>query len=379
MKTWAVLLGASLLAACSTAPAPPDRLLDDGLFSPPSERISADDVFAVSQEMKQYLATEIADDVRIKGPQQGLFDALYSRNQLQLDYDSVMTRNAAQAFAARAGNCLSLVIMTAAFAKEMGLTVTYNHIYTEQAWSRTGDIFLSIGHVNLTLGTRPSEAGPNGHAKLTIDFLPPGDVRALRSRAIEEKTIVAMYMNNRAVESLAAGQLDNAYWWAREATVQDPGLASAFNTLGVIYRRHGNLAQAEVALRYALAREPTNTHVMSNLVDVLNGLGHTSEASELTRRLAQLEPNPPLSFFNRGMAALRKGDYKLAQEMFTKEVERAPYYHEFHFWLAVALVGLGDRDLARQQLELAIEASPTRSDRDLYAAKLDKINASHPR
>jgi len=204
-------------------------------------------------------------------------------------------------------------------------------------------------------------------------------VRALRSRAIEEKTIVAMYMNNRAVESLAAGQLDNAYWWAREATVQDPGLASAFNTLGVIYRRHGNLAQAEVALRYALAREPTNTHVMSNLVDVLNGLGYTSEASELTRRLAQLEPNPPLSFFNRGMAALRKGDYKLAQEMFTKEVERAPYYHEFHFWLAVALVGLGDRDLARQQLELAIEASPTRSDRDLYAAKLDKINASHPR
>jgi len=84
----------------------------------------ADDVFAVSPEMRRYVATGIANDVRIRGPQQGLFDALYSRNQLQLEYESTMTRNAAQAYAARAGNCLSLVIMTAAFAKEMGLKVT---------------------------------------------------------------------------------------------------------------------------------------------------------------------------------------------------------------------------------------------------------------
>jgi hypothetical protein len=42
--------------------------------------------------MKRYLAKDIADDVRIKGPQQGLFDALYSRDQLQLEYESTMTR-----------------------------------------------------------------------------------------------------------------------------------------------------------------------------------------------------------------------------------------------------------------------------------------------
>ncbi len=382
MRTWAILAASMLLAACASVPdAPRDGLLNDRLFAAPSQHISADDVLAVSPEMKRYVVTDIANDVRIKGPQQGLFDALYSRDQLQLEYESTMTRNAAQAFAARAGNCLSLVIMTAAFAKEMGLTVTYNQIYADATWGRIGDIYLSIGHVNLTLGIRYSEVGPQYYQgdTLTIDFLPRAEIRGLRSRIISENTIVAMYMNNRAVESMAAAQLDDAYWWAREAIAQDTKFVSAYNTLGAIYLRHGDLERAETVLRYALARAPKDTRVMSNLVTALNALGRTAEANELRTKLAQLEPDPAFSFFNRGMMAMRTGDYRVAKEMFAKEVDRAPYYHEFHFWLAVACVGLGEYDLARTHMKLAMESSLTRSDHDLYAAKLDKINAFHSR
>jgi Flp pilus assembly protein TadD len=382
MRAWAVLLASLLLTACASVPEPArEDLLDDRLFAAPSRRISVDDVFAVSAEMKRFIATDIADDVRIKGPQQGLFDALYSRDLLQLEYESTMTRNAAQAFAARAGNCLSLVIMTAAFAKEMGLTVTYHQIYADETWGRLGDLYLSIGHVNLTLGMRYSEVGPQYYQgdTLTIDFLPPAEIRGLRSRVVGEATIVAMYMSNRAVESLAAGQLDDAYWWAREAMTRDPKFVSAYNTLGAVYLRHGDLARAETVLRYALARAPKNTLVMSNLVAVLDALGRTAEARDLRSRLVQLEPDPAFSFFNRGLLAMRTGDYRAAKEMFAKEVERAPYYHEFHFWLAVACVGLGEYELARTQMKLAMESSLTRSDRDLYAAKLEKMNALHSR
>jgi Tfp pilus assembly protein PilF len=382
MRMWAILAASMLLAACASVPeAPREGVLNDRLFAAPSQRISADDVLAVSPEMKQYLARDIADDVRIKGPQQGLFDALYSRDQLQLEYESTMTRNAAQAFAARAGNCLSLVIMTAAFAKEMGLTVTYNQIYADAMWGRIGDIYLSIGHVNLTLGMRYSEVGPQYYQAdtLTIDFFPRAEIRGLRSRIVSEQTIVAMYMNNRAVESMAAAQLDDAYWWAREAIAQDTKFVSAYNTLGAIYLRHGDLEHAETVFRNALARVPKDTRVMSNLVTVLNALGRTAEANELSAKLVQLEPDPPFSFFNRGMMAMRTGDYRGAKEMFAKEVDRAPYYHEFHFWLAVACVGLGEYDLARTHMKLAMESSLTRSDHDLYAAKLEKINAFRSR
>ena len=378
MKAWAILLASTLAAACAQVPLlPADQFLSDRSFAPPSQRISGDDVFAVSPEMKRYLAGDIAADSKLKGPQQGLFDALYSRDQLQLDYESDMTRNAAQAFAARRGNCLSLVIMTAAFAKEMGLNVTYGQIYLEPTWSRSGEMYVMIGHVNLTLGQRFSEVRSHYYQsdKLTIDFLPPSEVRGLKTRVIPEKTIVAMYMNNRAVEAMADGQLDDAYWWAREAVKQDPRFTSPYNTLGAIYQRHGDLKAAERVLSYALTREPKNTRVMSNLATVLDALGRSAEAGELRTELAQLEPEPAFSYFNRGLAAMSHGDYKLAKAMFAKEVDRAPYYHEFHYWLAAACAQLGELDVAREQLALAIENSPTRRAKDIYAAKLDRINA----
>ena len=380
MKNWAILLFSVLLGGCATAPAVqrPERLFNDRLFIAASEPVGADDVFAVSDEMRRYLRTEIAGELRAKGNQQGLFDALYSQGQLKLEYDSVMTRNAAQAFAARSGNCLSLVIMTAALAKELGLAVYYQSASVDETWGRSGDIHFFIGHVNLTLAKYQSNFGfRRNDGDLTIDFLAPYEIRGLRTRPIAEETIVAMYMNNRAAELLAQGRLDDAYWWARAATEKDPAFPSSYNTLGVIYRRHGNPAEAEKVLAYALERDPKNTHVMSNLVAVLNDLGRDTEARTLARKLEQVEPNPAFSFFSRGMVAVRSGDFKTAKDMFAKEVDRAPYYHEFHFWLAIAYLGLGEVDQARRQLTIAMETSTTQRDHAVYAAKLDRIKSGH--
>ena len=76
---------------------------------------------------------------------------------------------------------------------------------------------------------------------------------------------------------------------------------------------------------------------------------------------------------------MRASEYALARDLFAKEVDRAPYYHEFHFWLAAAYVGLGEFDLARKHMSIAMENSPTRGDRELYAVKLERINAHRTR
>src|SRR2546425_856260 len=109
-----------LLTACAQAPVAqsPGGLFRDELFAAPSQRISADEVFALSEAMERYVKVELAEH-HYKGRRQALIDAV-SQGQLRLEYDSVSTRNAAEAFDAKAGNCLSLVIMTAAFAKVRG-------------------------------------------------------------------------------------------------------------------------------------------------------------------------------------------------------------------------------------------------------------------
>jgi Flp pilus assembly protein TadD len=379
MKNWGVLLFSVFLAACATAPVGQrtEDLFRDHLFAAPSERISADDVFALSDEMKHYLSVEIADQLRARGPHRGLVDALYNKTQLKLEYDAEMTRNAAQTFAARAGNCLSLVIMTAALAKELDLQVRYQRVRVDDAWSRDGDMYFASSHVNLTLGIGhlADRVLDDQTAPMTIDFLPAEDIRGRRMSTIGEETVVAMFMNNRAVESLARAQLDDAYWWAREAIGRDPRFLSAYNTLGVIYRNHGNLQEAELILKHVLELEPGNTLVMSNLALVFDDEGRAAEAKALTQKLERLQPYPPFHFFNLGMTAMRKGDFKAAKDLFAKEVDRDAYYHEFHFWLAAAYLGLGDIEQARAQLTIAMETSMTRKEHELYAAKLDRIRA----
>ena len=75
------------------------------------------------------------------------------------------------------------------------------------------------------------------------------------------------------------------------------------------------------------------------------------------------------------MAALQAGNFQSARELFAKEVKRAAYHHEFHFWLAIANIGLGDKSEARRHLILAKENSTTANDKALYSAKLERINA----
>ena len=374
MRTWAALLLSLFVCACAAPPpAPPTAgyLFHDELFGPPTEHVGAEDLFTLSESMRQYLRTEIARQLRDKGRQQGLVDALYRRNQLKLEYDGGTTRTAPQAFDARAGNCLSLVIMTAAFAKELGLRIEYQSAFNEETWSRSGNLLFRSGHVNVTLGRRIADVGTRYElSSLTVDFLGVDELRGLRTRSIPEETVVAMFMNNRAAEALVRGELDNAYAWARAAVRQSPGFMSAYNTLGVVYQRHGDAARAREVFAQVLEREPENTRAMSNLASVLQQEGKTAEANAVLARLARLDPDPPFHFFNLGMAAMQRQDYRAARDLFAREVARAEYYHEFHFWLGLANYRLGEVEEARHQLSLAMENSPSRHEHDLYAAKL---------
>jgi tetratricopeptide (TPR) repeat protein len=367
------------LAGCAAAPvAPAPQLFHDTSFAAPSIRINSVDVFAISPAMRHYLSDEISDQLRAEGRQQGLFDALYRKDQLKLEYDAAITRTAAQAFDARSGNCLSLVIMTAAFAKELGLAVHYQRVYTDEAWNRRGDIYFTSGHINLSLIKKNNDPRVlvNKSNLMTIDFYPLGELETQHGWEVEENTVVAMYMNNRAAETLVDGNVDNAYWWAREAISKDPSFLLAYNTLGVIYRRHGNLADAEAVFDFVLKHEPQNAQALSNLILVMDAMGRKSESAILTAKLKEIEPYPPYYFFIKAQKSMLAKDFKAARDLFAKEIKREPTNPEFNFWMATAYIGLGDTQLAQKYLGDAIEYSTTRNEHDLYAAKLDRIRTS---
>jgi tetratricopeptide (TPR) repeat protein len=259
----------------------------------------------------------------------------------------------------------------------MGLGVQYRIVLGESAWDRAGDLAIEVGHINLTLDDR----APYGNNvtvvpdPLTIDFLPPRNGRLSRTRPVQERTVIAMYLNNRAVESMTEGRLDDAYWWARAAIGQDPEFLSGYLTLGVIYRNAHHPEFAEAVLLRIDRREPDNTQSLANRVLVLRDLGRTAEANALQQRLDRLDPHPPFSYFRLAMAALHEHRLEDARQLFEKEVARAPDYHEFQFWLAVTYAEMHDPKHAAEHLTRAMEMSTTRRDHDLYAAKLDRLKS----
>lgn len=372
------LSAATLLGGCA-APAvqSPRPLFRDSAFARPERPVQLQQALALSPAMQEFIDTEMATHIRSKGVRSGLMDALYTKGWLQLDYDAEQTRTAAEAFAARRGNCLSLVLMTASFARHFGLPVRFNSVYLEEAWTRSGGVFFVTGHVNISLGrgVTPTDVLLQAPADLlTIDFLPPQMLKGQRSHAVEESTVLAMFANNRAAEALTDGHLDEAYWWARAGMESDPRWLASYNTLAIVYRRKGMTDMAEQVLRTVLAREPENAQALSNLVLVLTDAGQLAQARVAAAQLALVQPVPPYAYFDRGVEAMRQGEYGSARELFRKEVFRAAYVPEFHFWLALANYGLGDLAGARGEIAKALENAATPRERDRYGAKLAWLN-----
>lgn len=374
MKRWILLLSAALLTAltgCAELPraAPPGAgVFNDALFAPPAQPPDVARLFELTPAMHRYLVERIQPQVWRKGAQVALIDALYTQGELRLEYDAVHTRTAAEAFDARKGNCLSLVIMTAAFARELGLTVRFQDVLDRPAIEPNGDLTFVVGHVNLALSHGPGSARPGviDTTWLVVDFLPGQDLKRQHIREVDERRIRAQFMNNRAAEELARGRVDDAYWWLRGAWAQDPGFANLYNTLGVVYRHRGALAEAERALQAALAMDPGNEHVAGNLAGLQLALG----------RVPALQPAAAgVSRYAAARQALEDGQPRQALLMLQGELGLTPRNPELHHLLAITQARLGDVAQARYHLERAAEFSAAGSQQQRYAGKLERLKA----
>ncbi|MFZ6752786.1 tetratricopeptide repeat protein [Undibacterium sp. Dicai25W] len=370
-----------VLSGCNSVKISPssNELFQDSMFRAPTAKINPDEVFALSDEMSTYLRKEqVKSNILRNGLKQGLFKMISNNKSMRIEYDAEMTRNAAQTFSSRSGNCLSLVILTAAFAKKLELQVQFQKVVQDNNWSQSDNLMFAVGHVNVNLSKKATSniGSYDGSQALIVDFMPSENLQNQKIIPIDEKTILAMYMNNRAAEQLSQNQIDEAYWYAKEAIKQDPSYLSAYNTLGVVYRRHNNLHQAEQAFREILKYDTNNLIALANLAELLQKSGRLEESLVVTNTLHQLQPVAPFYYFDLGKKALQNDHPVEAINLIKKELDRDPYYHEFHLWLALSYIRLGNLSEAKKELVLAKENSITHSSFDFYTSKMERLNAS---
>ncbi len=377
------LLGVVFVTACAA----PDAHLtqarqgawfEDAAFPPPAAPLpTRASLFALSAPMEAYARDHLQAPTAGRDTRRELITALYEKARLRIDYEASVTRDAALTFGTRSGNCLSLVIMTAAFAQHLGIPVSYQAVLLDDFHSLSGDLQFVSGHVNLVLGPRAARTlrDLGEPDSLVVDFLPQIELRGVRTKALTESTIVAMYFNNRAAELLAEGQVSMAYWAARRALEEDPSFLAALNTLGVIYTRHRLPAAAERAFRHVLRQDSQSISALTNLHRLLVGQGRSAEAAPFEAQLAQLQPVTPFDQLRRGQAAMREARYAQARDLFVRELRLQPFQDEVHFWAAQAYWLLGERAAAERHLQYAHDFSRTRSAQQRYGAKLEHLRA----
>lgn len=375
----ALLLAVACLAGCASVDPPgptATALLHDALFPDAGGALREAEILRPSEGMRGF-----ADQVRRAASgrrdlRDSLVAALGAEGALRLRYEE-RTRTAAEAFEQRAGNCLSLAVMTAALARELDIPVRFQAVQVSPQYQREPDLVLASGHVNIVLAPHGPAALREGsrHHELTIDFVPAEELRGATVRPLAEHTVLAMFMNNRAAETLAAGQTAQAYAWARAALRTDPGYLPGINTLAVVYLRAGHPAPAEAALRHVLYRAKNDLPALSNLAGLLRQQGHSAEADAIAERLARLQPHPPFHFLDQGRAALREGRIDEARALIARELQLQPFQHEAHFWAAVVDAAQGQWTSAEHHLQQAAQHSPNRPLQARYHAKIEALRA----
>ncbi len=305
---------------------------------------------------------------RSDDPQQALVAYLFSQGRLE--YDGRQTLNAAETFAAGAGNCMSLVLMTASLAQALDLQVQYQLVEAPPVWDRQGGLYLINGHVNLRLSPRrQSDQFRVASMSSTIDFLPGNQLRGYDIRVLSQSELLARYYNNRAAEAMVAGEPDKAYGMLKQAHAQDPDYAALWNTLGVLYRRQGLEQEAEQVYRYAAELPEAELDALHNLAILLASQGRLLEWQAVHARLELKRIRNPYYYFDMGEQALQAGRFDEAVRMFQRALALAEYRHEFHFGLSRAYFRNGQRRLGERHLKEAQKLAPS-DEKKRYQQKL---------
>lgn len=288
-------------------------------------------------------------------------------------YDNETTYVAAETYAQGAGNCMSLAILTAAFARHLNLHVSFMSPDVPYFWEMREGLERINGHVNVAISAKRGSLRKVNQQAFLVDFSRAGPYRVKENRKISENEAISWFYRNRAAEALEAGELELAYSYAYQVKQMMPDLAGTYSLLGLILRRQGEVELAEQAYLYGDQLEQDNPFILNNLVYLYQSQGRPEQALAYQQRLSRLKIESPFGIARQADELYAQGDFKGALALYKKAIRKADYVHDFHFGKARSLFSLGEYKAANRALEKAKELSMTLSQGARYEQKLAAI------
>ena len=381
-----ILLVSCLLFACqstdkqTTVNSP--TLLNDSLF--PTYHLFAvetpDEIFFLDDDAKAFAERAVYEiSISEKNPKRfakSLFEHS-DQNDGAVVYRNNANTVANSTFNNRSANCLSLSIMAYALAEHAGLDAEFYEIDIPEYWTRKDGYSLLNGHINLQVSVPDNPLLVSvGASAVTIDF----DPQMLRSpfprKVISKQKVLSMFYNNKGADALVANRYTRAYGYFRAAALMSPQLQQSWVNLGVLYRKIGELDQAELTYKHALSLNEDNLTAWENLSILYVHQGRNDEAMAITEMVETKRRTNPFYHFILGEQAFDEGALAQALSHYQRALRLDDGHHEILFGMAKVLHELGDIHQSQRYLQQALKQADNDQDKTRYTSKLAAIASS---
>ena len=336
-----------------------------------------DKLFALNDEQKEQFIHYFYSDENKGIPKNKrlanyLFDKLYHFDFLG------KTLTARQTLSSEAGNCLSLAILTKAFADIVGLETQYQRVNSPPIYYRKNNIMQTSGHVRTFVYAEKEPFEKNvitvSRPSVIIDYFPdPGNVSG---EFVSEEDFISMFYQNLAGEAIISEEFDTAFSYLQEALKQNIYNPDTLNTLAVLNNRINDNTNTEKLYEFAVKNTQRTITLVSNYANFLKKDGEADKAKELLADVDANHDDNPYDWLDIGSQKLRDEDYQLALKYFRKALNLGPYLHEVHFGLAQVYIRQGKSAKAIEALEKANALTYDDPVKRLYTAKRSILQGS---
>ena len=330
-------------------------------------KLPGQDILGLSAPMQQFADKAVAGITDQDQQIQALLKAVFAADGLGMKYDEGATLTAREAFQQHRVNCLSFTTFMVSMLRYLGINVSFNQVDIPPVWDlQDKDMLVLYQHVNAIAVERDNR-------REVIDINMEDYDSFYPQHSIDDRTIQALFYNNRGMENLLDGDELQAFLYLRKALEIDPDLPFIWTNLGTLYRKRGKLDIAEVAYRIALQLDPDNLVAISKAGRNYRDMGKLKLAQQFNNRAKMFRQNNPYYLYSRARDEVLSGDYGIALDDINAAIRRYRREHRFYFLQGVIYTALSERKQADASFKKALELSTSQRQKNTYQTKIDKL------
>lgn len=366
-----------LLTGCSgMSPAPespidlPWLLSGEALFAEPVElgALPDDDILGLETELRGYLA-QVAPG---ESPQQRLVALLrgFENREFTVQYQADRTLTASETYRQQQGNCMAFTVMMVAMARELGADAYFNQVEVPPVWEHEeSHTFVVYRHINMVSET--------SRGRRVVDFNLAAYDPVYDQRKLSDTEAFGQYYSNRGLEWMQQGDMRQAFLYLRKALALRPQSGDLWANLGAFYSRNRQPLAAEQSYLQALQLQHNHTIAISNLERLYRQQQRFDLADHYADKARIHREQNPYYLYYQARNAYDHGDYKVAKRQLKRALWQYQNDHRFHFLMGLTSYRLGDIEDSREHFTAAFSLADNPGTQQAYNRKLEYLK-NHP-